>query len=119
MRKCDVQYNRHSVMERLYEFDPVVSIVKDSTTSPAGDFQLFHRPANTMGDPSLSRMYHGSFTVPLMIPPVESRTWYTQRRYRTDCFNAGFSDTVTDLALMILLPIDLSFAHDGINPHRR
>ena len=31
--------------------------------------------------------------------------------------NAGFSDTVSDLALIILLPMEGSFAHDGMNPH--
>jgi hypothetical protein len=33
-------------------------MVQDSTTYPSGDFQVSHGPANTMGDPSLSRMYH-------------------------------------------------------------
>lgn len=42
----------------------VVRMVQDSTTSPSGDFQDSHRPAKTIGEPSLSRTYRGIFLPP-------------------------------------------------------
>jgi hypothetical protein len=56
-------------------------------------------------------------------PPCEARITLLDarsglRRHLRSSRKAGFVAAVSDLALIIMAAPDISFAHDGIKPHR-
>ena len=105
------------LLQRLPSADPIRPLT-GSISAPFGSFQPSHRPANANNSPSLTSKQNGCFAATFRRHSWNPSAGTRQRRDFIGSRKAGFVAAVSDLALIMLAEPDMSFAHDGISPHR-
>jgi hypothetical protein len=108
-----------SWMGAISTLGPVVISVQERTTSPvSGAVHSSHSPARARGLRSLRWKKKGVFGLVVCFHSYQPSTSTRQRRRLKAERKLGFSDTVSQRALMSLLPIAASLAHEGMSPQR-
>ncbi len=105
------------LLQRLPSADPIRPLT-GSISAPFGSFQPSHRPANANNSPSLTSKQNGCFAATFRRHSWNPSAGTRQRRDFMRSRKAGFVAAVSDLALIMLAEPDMSFAQDGISPHR-
>src|SRR5574337_70350 len=104
---------------RRSSFESTVMIVQLLISSPSGERQLSHSPANLNGSRLFEHNAKWLLCATLLLPLsyVDMSSVVTAEPSRA-VRNAGLVATVSALALIIRLPITGSLTHDGIRPQR-
>ena len=103
---------------------PIASVVSTAaltTGGPslaAGSRHTVHSPAMAMLWPSGLVMKNGCLTLPSRFHSYQPSAGTRQRRLATEVRNAEVVAAVSDRALIMRAPMDMSFAHAGIRPQR-
>ena len=106
-------------MDRNRSLAAVVMIVQDVTASPSGLRHLSHRPAKGKVCPEAILIRTGRLPAAVRRHSKNPQASIRQRRLLSVVRKLGFSATVSTRALIMRLPIEASFAQDGIKPQRK